>query len=84
MLLAPNTRWAMANLAGSEGGKYGASTQLSEHLLLNVLHAAQGLATTTRSGRAGVGDGQDGGTGDGGGEDAEATVSEDSILWCWS
>lgn len=46
MLLAPNTRWAVVNLCGSVGGKYGASTHLSMQRRRKILHAAQGLSTT--------------------------------------
>lgn len=46
MLAAPKTRWAMVNLYGSVGGKYGARTHLSAaHLRRRILHAAQGLRT---------------------------------------
>lgn len=45
MLLAPNTRWAMVNLAGSVGGKYGAKTHLSPQRRLKILQAAHGLRT---------------------------------------
>jgi hypothetical protein len=53
MLLAPNTRCAVANLCGSVGGKYGASTHRSTHRRRRILHAAHGLSTTA----AGCGDG---------------------------
>jgi hypothetical protein len=45
MLLAPNTRCAVANLCGSVGGKYGASTHRSTHRRRRILHAAHGLST---------------------------------------
>lgn len=57
MLLAPNTRWAMVNLSGSVGGKYGAKTHLSTHRRLRILQAAQGLRTTGWGGE----EGEDGG-----------------------
>lgn len=46
MLLAPKTRWAIVNLAGSVGGKYGAKTHFSAHRRRKILQAAQGLSTT--------------------------------------
>lgn len=46
MLLAPNTRWAIVNFAGSVGGKYGAKTHFSAHRRRKILQAAQGLSTT--------------------------------------
>ena len=46
MLLAPKTRWAIMNFAGSVGGKYGANTHLSAHRRRKILQAAQGLSTT--------------------------------------
>lgn len=46
MLLAPKTRWAIVNFAGSVGGKYGAKTHFSAHLRRKILQAAQGLSTT--------------------------------------
>lgn len=70
MLLAPKTLWAMVNLYGSVGGKYGAKTHFSTHLRRRILQAAQGLRTI-------------GGGGDGGaarlGEDCEgdANLGED-------
>jgi hypothetical protein len=57
MLLAPKTRCAVANLCGSVGGKYGASTQRSTQRRRRILHAAHGLSTTA----AGCGCGDDGG-----------------------
>jgi hypothetical protein len=45
MLLAPKTRCAVANLCGSVGGKYGASTHRSTHRRRRILHAAHGLRT---------------------------------------
>lgn len=36
----------MVNLSGSVGGKYGAKTHFSTHLLLSILHAAHGLNIT--------------------------------------
>ena len=42
MLLAPKTLWALMNLSGSFGGKYGARIQLSLHRRLRNLQAAQG------------------------------------------
>ena len=50
MLLAPNTRWAMLNLAGSVGGKYGAKTHFSPQRRLRILQAAHGLSTTRGGG----------------------------------
>lgn len=46
MLLAPKTRWAMVNLSGSVGGKYGANTHRSTHLRRRILQAAQGVRMT--------------------------------------
>lgn len=46
MLLAPKTRWAIVNFAGSVGGKYGAKTHFSAHRRRKILQAAQGLSTT--------------------------------------
>jgi hypothetical protein len=46
MLLAPKTLWAMVNLNGSVGGKYGAKTHFSPHRRRRILQAAQGLSTT--------------------------------------
>lgn len=46
MLLAPKTRWAIVNLAGSVGGKYGAKTHLSAQRRRKILQAAHGLSTT--------------------------------------
>lgn len=43
----------MVNFAGSVGGKYGARTHFSAHLLLKILHAAQGLMTTVGGGGGG-------------------------------
>ena len=63
MLLAPKTLWAMVNLAGSVGGKYGANTHFSAHLRLKILQAAQGLITT----------------GGGGGEDDEEGEWESGV-----
>lgn len=64
MLLAPKTLWAMVNLRGSVGGKYGAKTHLSAHRRRRILQAAQGLRTTT------------GGGGDGGRPELEEEVGE--------
>lgn len=46
MLLAPKTLWAMVNLNGSVGGKYGAKTHFSPHRRRRILQAAHGLSTT--------------------------------------
>lgn len=46
ILLAPKTRWAMVNLAGSVGGKYGAKTHFSPQRRRKILQAAHGLSTT--------------------------------------
>ena len=53
MLLAPKTLWAMVNLRGSVGGKYGAKTHLSAHRRRRILQAAQGLRTTRAGGDRG-------------------------------
>ena len=53
MLLAPKTLWAMVNLRGSVGGKYGAKTHLSAHRRRRILQAAQGLRTTRGGGDGG-------------------------------
>lgn len=50
MLLAPKTLWAIMNLIGSEGGKYGAKTHLSTHRRRRILQAAHGLTTTAGGG----------------------------------
>ena len=61
MLLAPKTRCATVNLAGSVGGKYGAKTHLSAQRRLKILQAAHGLSTTR-------------GESDGGGEEEEDMI----------
>lgn len=43
MLLAPKTLWALMNLMGSVGGKYGERRQLSVHRRRRTLQAPQGL-----------------------------------------
>lgn len=48
----------MVNLAGSVGGKYGANTHVSAHLLLKILQAAQGLITTGSGGGGGEDEGE--------------------------
>ena len=55
ILLAPKTLWAMVNLRGSVGGKYGAKTHLSTHRLRRILQAAQGLITIAGGGGGGGG-----------------------------
>lgn len=42
-LLAPKTLWTEANFWGSWGEKYGEKGHSWAHLLLNNLHAAQGV-----------------------------------------
>lgn len=67
MLLAPKTRWAIVNFAGSVGGKYGAKTHLSAHRRRKILQAAQGLSTTCGCGGCcgeGGGGGEEAGEGD--------------------
>jgi hypothetical protein len=68
MLLAPKTRCAVANLCGSVGGKYGASTQRSTQRRRRILHAAHGLSTTAAGCGCGCGD-------DGGDDDAAAAAA---------
>ena len=41
-LLAPKTRWTLANLRGSSAGKWGENIQFSTHLLRRSLQAAHG------------------------------------------
>jgi hypothetical protein len=41
-LLAPKTRWTLANLSGSSGGKCGEKMQFSTHRRRRSLQAAQG------------------------------------------
>lgn len=77
MLLAPKTRWAMVNLAGSVGGKYGAKTHFSAHLRLKILQAAQGLITT---GGFGVGGGVWGGDEEEEFEDWEPTMVDEVVV----
>lgn len=48
MLLAPKTLWAMVNLSGWVGGKYGAKTHFSPQRRRRILQAAHGLRTTGR------------------------------------
>lgn len=55
MLLAPKTLWAIVNLRGSVGGKYGAKTHFSAHLRRRILQAAHGLRTTGGGGGGGGG-----------------------------
>lgn len=50
ILLAPKTLWAMVNLRGSVGGKYGAKTHFSTQRRRRILQAAQGLRTTAGGG----------------------------------
>ena len=64
MLLAPKTRWAIVNFAGSVGGKYGAKTHFSAHLRRSILQAAQGLSTTVCWGERGGGGGKEVGEGE--------------------
>ena len=63
MLLAPNTLWAMVNLSGSVGGKYGAKTHFSTHRRRRILQAAQGLRITWGGGVGGDGGRLGGGEG---------------------
>ena len=70
MLLAPKTLWAMVNLSGWVGGKYGAKMHLSTHLRRRILQAAHGLRT--------IGGGEWGALGDGGDwEGGEGKLGED-------
>ena len=75
MLLAPNTLWAMVNLSGSVGGKYGAKTHFSTHRRRRILQAAQGLRITW-----GGGVGGDGGR-LGGGDDLEGCEGKLGEHW---
>lgn len=92
MLLAPKTLWAMVNLSGSVGGKYGANTHFSTHLRRRILQAAQGLTIIGGGGDGGWGAAEGGeyweagegkGVGDckGGEEDEDGVVEFDSMVW---
>jgi hypothetical protein len=91
MLLAPNTLWAIVNLSGSVGGKYGANTHFSTHLRRRILQAAQGLTTIGGGGDGGwiVEDGGEyweAGEGKGfgdckGGEEDEDGGEFDNMVW---
>lgn len=54
ILAAPKTLWAMVNLRGSVGGKYGANTHFSTHRRRRILQAAHGLWTTLWEGVDGL------------------------------